>query len=147
MSGKPSDESLADTRIQQFLASKEVVVLATLGRDGGPLAVPMWLLHGPEALAMISVAGTQKVRNIMRDPRVAVVAEAGTRGGEIRNVLVQGRAELVPDGTERRRRAERFLEKYHPHLEALWGGRAMPPDRVMFRIIPHRVSSRGLPAP
>ncbi len=29
-------------------------------------------------------------------------------------------------------------------LETLWGGRAMPAKRVMFRIAPERVRSRGL---
>jgi PPOX class probable F420-dependent enzyme len=139
-------DSLGDPRIQEFLATKEVVVLATLQRDGAPLATPMWFLHDPAGLAMISVAGTQKIRNLRRDARVSVVAEAGTRGAAIRSVTVQGRAEFLPDGPERRALVERFLAKYHPHLEALWGERAMPPDRVMFRIHPERVRGRGLAA-
>jgi PPOX class probable F420-dependent enzyme len=139
-----SAERLDDARIQRFLATKEVIVLATLEPDGAPLAMPMWFLHDPEAITMISVAATRKVKNLVRDGRVCVVAEAGTRGAEIRNLTVRGRAEQVPDGTPRRDLARRFLEKYHPHLEALWGGRAMPPDRVMFRIVPERVRSRGL---
>lgn len=142
--GVAAAERLADEPIQDFLATKEVVVLATLRPDGAPLAMPMWFLHGPDALVMISVADSQKVRNIRRDGRVCVVGEAGTRGAEIRNVTVQGRAELLPDSAERRALSERFLRKYHPHLETLWGGRAMPANRVMFRIAPERVRSRGL---
>jgi len=69
---------------------------------------------------------------------------AGTRGADIRNVTVQGRAEILPDGPERAALIQGFLQKYHPHLEALWGGRAMPADRVMFRIVPERVRSRGV---
>jgi hypothetical protein len=55
-----------------------------------------------------------------------------------------GRVEFLPDGPERRALAECFVEKYHPYLERRWGGRAMPPDRVMFRIVPSRVRSWGL---
>ncbi len=134
---------LADPWIQEFLATKHVVVLATIQPDGAPLVTPMWFLHGPDALTMISEANTQKVRNLRRDGRVSVVAEAGTRA-DIRGVLVRGRAELVPDSPERVALAERLLEKYHPHLERRWGARAMPPDRVMFRIVPERVQSWGL---
>ena len=85
--------SLDDPRIQQFLATKSVVILATLQADGAPLATPMWFLHDPTTLTMISVEGTQKVRNLRRDARVCVVAEAGVGGGDERGVTIQGRAE------------------------------------------------------
>ena len=68
--------SLSDERIQRFLGTRAVVVLATLQADGSPLAMPMWFLHDAIEIAMISVDGTQKVRNLRRDPRVCVVAEA-----------------------------------------------------------------------
>ena len=134
---------LDDTSVQGFLATKEVAVLATLQADGAPLAMPMWFLHAPSALTMISVADTQKVRNLRRDPRVSVVAEAVSGGGEIRGVTVQGRAEFLLDSPERRALVDRFHEKYRG-LEKLWGGKAMPANRVMFRIVPSRVRSWGL---
>jgi PPOX class probable F420-dependent enzyme len=134
---------LDDTRIQRFLATRDVVVLATVQGDGAPLAMPMWFLHDRATLTMISVAGTRKVRNLERDPRVSVVAEGGS-SGDVRGVSLQGRAEFLADGPERHALAERFLEKYRPHLERRWGGRAMPPDRVMFRIVPSRVRGWGL---
>jgi PPOX class probable F420-dependent enzyme len=136
---------LDDPAIQRFLGTKEVALLATVRADGAPLAMPMWFLHDTESLTMISVEGTQKVRNLRRDSRVCVVAEAGGGGGDIRGVTVLGRAEFLADGPERRALAERFHEKY-PRLASLWGGRAMPADRVMFRIAPERVRSWGLPS-
>ena len=45
-------ELLEDPRIKRFLATKEVVVLATVQEDGSPLATPMWFLHVPGALAI-----------------------------------------------------------------------------------------------
>ena len=134
---------LGDSRIQGFLATKEVAVLATLQADGAPLAMPMWFLHGPTSLTMISVADTQKVRNLRRDPRVSVVAEAVSGSGEIRGVVVQGRIEFLSDGPERRALIERFHAKYRG-LERLWGGKSMPANRVMFKIVPSRVRSWGL---
>jgi nitroimidazol reductase NimA-like FMN-containing flavoprotein (pyridoxamine 5'-phosphate oxidase superfamily) len=59
-------------------------------------------------------------------------------------VTVHGRAELLAEGSARRALAERFVEKYHPYLERRWGGRIMPDDRVMFRIVPTRVRPWGL---
>ena len=133
---------LDDARIQKFLATKEVAVLATVQADGAPLAMPMWFLHGPDTLTMISVADTQKVRNLRRDPRVSVVAEAVV-SGEVRGVTLQGLVEFLSDGPERRALIERFHEKYRG-LERLWAGKAMPANRVMFTIVPSRVRSWGL---
>ena len=135
--------SLADAAVQRFLATRHVAVLATIGAEGAPLAMPMWFLHDAAALTMISVEGTQKVRNLRRDARVCVVAEAGGGGEDIRGVTVLGRAEFLADGPERRTLIERFHGKY-PRLERLWSGRAMPPNRVMFRIAPARVKTWGL---
>jgi PPOX class probable F420-dependent enzyme len=136
--------SLAETRIQQLLGTRNVVLLATVQPDGSPLAMPMWFVHDRATLTMVSVAGTQKVRNLRRDPRVCVVAEGGSGLGDVRGVAIHGRAEFLAEGPERRALAERFLEKYHPHLERRWRGRAVPADRVMFRIVPARVRSWGL---
>ena len=119
-------------------------MLATVQADGAPLAMPMWFLHDPAALTMISVEGTQKVRNLRRDPRVSVVAERVSDGGAISGVTVRGRAEFLPDGPERRALVARFHAKYDPRLAKLWDGAAMPPDRVMFRIVPARVKIWGL---
>ena len=136
-------ERLGDEGIRRFLATKGVVVLATVQADGSPLAMPVWFLHSVDALTMISQANTQKVRNLRRDPRVCVVAEAGGPSG-IRGVIIQGRAEFLSESDERRGLARAFLKKYYPELERLWGGNAMPPDRVMFRIIPDKIRSWGL---
>jgi PPOX class probable F420-dependent enzyme len=138
-------ERLGDARIQQYLATKDVVVLATLLPGGAPVITPMWFLHDGDALTMISVDGLRKIANLRADPRVCVVAESGTRR-DIRSVTVHGRAAFLSDTPERRGLADRFLTKYRPDLERLWGGPAMPANRVMFRIVPDRVRSQGLGA-
>ena len=134
---------LGDPKIQRFLDTKEMVVLATIQPDGAPLATAMWFLHDPAALTMISVANLQKVRNLRRDPRVSVVAEAGGGGKPVCGVAVEGRAEFLADGPERHALVERFHRKY-ADLRGYWGGQTMPSDRVMFRILPARVREWGL---
>ena len=135
--------TLADGRIQRFLVTRDIAILATLQVDGAPLAMPMWFVHDGAAVTMVSVADTQKVRNVRRDPRVCVVVESVSDAGEIRGVTVRGTAEFLADGADRQTLVERFHAKYR-RLAHLWGGRAMPADRVMFRIVPARVGSWGL---
>jgi hypothetical protein len=57
----------------------------------------MWFLHDPAALTMISVDGLKKVHNLRRDPRVSVVAEAGTLHDE-RSAAWRFRAGRIPPG-------------------------------------------------
>lgn len=134
---------LSDGDIQRFLATREVVVLSTIQPDGSPLAMPVWFWHDLEALTMISEAGTQKVRNLRRDPRVCVVAESGSRE-DARAVIVGGRAEFLSDSPVRRALVRALLDKYRPHLGRRWGGDTMPPDRVMFRVVPAWVRTWGM---
>src|SRR5262245_7848151 len=133
-----------DPRVQQYLAGKDIVVLGTINPDGGPLVTAMWFLHDAAAMTLISVDGLQKVRNLRRDPRLHIVAESGARGADIKGLAIRGRAEFLGDSAERRELAIRLLDKYHPHLEEYWGGRAMPANRVMFRVVPQQVRTWGL---
>ncbi len=135
--------SLADAAVQTFLHSKEVVILATVQKDGAPLAMPMWFVAGPDALYMISEATTQKVRNLHRDARVCVVAETGTRGAEVCGVTIQGHVVFLQQAAAIQPVVDRLLRKYDPHLATLWGGSVFPPNRVMVRIVPEKVHSWG----
>ena len=136
-------ERLGDPRIQAYLATRDVVVLATVQADGSPLAMPMWFLYTADALVMISEFATQKVSNLRLDPRVCVVADDGTRSGA-RGVMIRGHAEFLAESPERSAFAGR-CDKYSPDLARLWRGEAMPADRVMFRIVPAIVRSWNLP--
>ena len=109
-----------------------------------PDAAGLRLPTGARPAALDSVADLAKVPAIQRNPRVVVLAETGTRDKDIRSVTVHGRATFLPDTPERRALADRFIAKYDPNLEKYWGGRAMPANRVMFRIVPERVRSLGL---
>ena len=132
-----------DPRVQSYLSTKDIMLLATLNPDGAPLITVMWFLHDPEAVTLISVDGLQKVKNLRRDGRVCVVAESADATG-VRGVTIQGRATFVEDSPARRALVERFLQKYAPRLEKLWGGRSMPHNRVMFRITPTKFHTWGL---
>ena len=133
----------SDDDIQQFLATREVVVLSTVQPDGSPLAMPVWFVHDREGVTVISEADTQKVRNLRRDPRVCVVAESGSRQ-DARAVMIGGRAEFVPESPARHELVRALLDRYSPNLGRRWGGDAMPADRVMFRIIPAWVRTYGM---
>lgn len=136
--------SFAVPAIQQFLANKDVVILATLQKNGAPLAMPMWFVFDTEGLSMVTVADSQKVHNLRRDRRVCVVAESGTRGAEVRGVSIQGHVEFLEHIEAYQPIVTRLLRKYDPQLATLWGGTTLPSNRLVFRIVPEKVHSWGL---
>lgn len=86
----------------RLLATTAVAHLATLGADGGPRSVPLWIdLEGESDLVFFTEVGSVKDRNIARDPRVALsITEPGnplhmaTVRGEVVE-RVEGDAALV----------------------------------------------------
>jgi hypothetical protein len=58
--------------------------------------------------------------------------------------VIQGHIDFVEEPEAQRPIVERLLQKYDPDLARLWGGRTMPPNRVLFRIEPEKVRSWGL---
>lgn len=59
--------------IAPMFAGTAVAHLATVGKDGGPRSVPVWIdVEGDTDLAFFTEAGSLKDRNIQRDPRVAL---------------------------------------------------------------------------
>jgi PPOX class probable F420-dependent enzyme len=70
--------------------------LATLDRDGYPHLVAMsFALDAHGNIVMTSFGKAQKVLNLQRNPRVAVMVEHGLAYDKIRGVMIRGRAEIV----------------------------------------------------
>ncbi|MEV0144141.1 MULTISPECIES: pyridoxamine 5'-phosphate oxidase family protein [unclassified Nonomuraea] len=81
-----------------FLASARKLQLATINPDGTPHLVTMfYALDERGRIVFWTYAKAQKTRNLGRDPRVTCLVETGEDYGELRGVLVYGKAERVED--------------------------------------------------
>ena len=69
--------------------------LATLDRDGFPHLVAMTYGVRDGVFYMTSYAKAQKVLNARRNPKVALMIEAGGAYSELRGVMVRGECEIV----------------------------------------------------
>lgn len=119
--------------------------VATLGKDGAPHLTTVWFLVDAEESFLFETYGkSQKVVNMQRDPRVALLCEAGTDYAELRGVSVQGRAEVVEDNPERTALMRRLVDHHFPGqddatLDAM--AAQMAQKRVVVRVRPDRVMS------
>lgn len=92
------DITMNNAEVLAFLSEgARVLQLATLGRDGSPHQAPMWFTMDDGKIVFRSFTKSQKIVNLMRDPRLSVLVEAGDAYAQLQGVMIQGTATLVTD--------------------------------------------------
>ena len=113
-----------EDEIHSLLRAAKTAVLTTLDRNGWPHSVAMWFVppaDGSDAIRMWTYRKSQKVKNLARDPRAAVLVETGEGYGELRGVLVRARVETVDDFAAVRAIGVDLHERYVGPLEGAEG--------------------------
>jgi len=78
-----------------FLRDHRKCALATLDRDGFPHVVAMNFVMQDGACYMTSYGKAQKVLNIRRNPKVAMMVETGSAYAELKGVMMRGECEII----------------------------------------------------
>ncbi len=93
---------------REFLREDHVAVVSTLNKDGGPQITTIWYLLQEDGTLIMSTPGrTQKVKNLRRDPRIAVCV-----GDERRSVSLYGTVTVSSDQNVIRRDLEQLAARY-----------------------------------
>ena len=80
---------------REFLTHAKTIILASNDPHGYPHLVPMWFVVDDDGtVVMTTYAKSQKVANLLRDPRCALLVESGTSYSELKGVLIRGRATI-----------------------------------------------------
>jgi PPOX class probable F420-dependent enzyme len=129
-----------------MLETSLTIILSTLDPRGYPHSVPMWFTVRDGAILMTTYAKSQKTLNLRRDPRCSLLVEAGEAYGELRGVLIRGRAQIDADvdavlETLAAIRTKHGLGGLDPDPAVAAAMRAHAAKRVLLRITPERVSS------
>jgi PPOX class probable F420-dependent enzyme len=86
---------MTDEEVREFLEQTRTIILCSIGKDGSPHPMPMWFgLEEDGTVVMTTFTKSQKIRNLKRDSRVSLLAEAGETYSELRGVMIRGRAEV-----------------------------------------------------
>ena len=105
---------MSDEEVWRFLDETLHLQVATIGRDGSPHLMTLWFSVTGRALVFPSYTKSQKVVNLMRDARIAVLAEAGSSYADLRGVSINGRAELVDSDPRRIELSQLVYRRYYP---------------------------------
>jgi PPOX class probable F420-dependent enzyme len=129
---------------RRVFAEMPVVRVATVGADGAPHVVPLWFTWQPEAVYVSIRGGSITLENVRRDPRVALLFDAGRTWIELAGAVVHGKAEaLEPSHPDLRRPLSRWHDKYR--LQLAGGGFRRFTESIQelwfLRVVPERITS------
>jgi len=86
--------AMSAAEVDEFLAAERTCRLASVGA-AGPHVTPLWFLWHEGALWLSSLSRSQRWADLMNDPRVAVVVDAGEEYLELRGVEIRGKVTVV----------------------------------------------------
>lgn len=138
--------ALAMTRdeLDEFLCTERTCRVATVDSSGRPHVVPLWFAWDGDSLWLSSLVRSQRWTDLERDPRVAVVVDAGDEFGELRGVELLGTARPVGEVPRRGAIAHPdlatpellFARKYTGKDEPTYDGR-----HAWLRLAPEKITS------
>ena len=86
---------MTQAEASNWLEKGENCSLATIDGDGYPHIVAMAYAVDKGDIVMTSFAKAQKIVNLRRNPRAAIMVESGKAYHSLKGVMVRGRAEII----------------------------------------------------
>jgi PPOX class probable F420-dependent enzyme len=136
------------TRAEQaeLLESERVVVVSSNGPRGWPHSMPMWYIVRDGEIWVWTYAKSQKVRNLVRDPRATLLVETGHEYTELRGIQIEAEAELIRDPERVVDYAKEMTMRYTEGIESVEGDaaaalEAQAPKRVAIRFVAKRTAT------
>ena len=124
-----------------FLRAHRKAALATIGEDGFPHIVAMNFFAKDGAFYMTSYGKAQKVLNLRRNPKVALMVEAGDKYSELQGVMVRGHCDII-EGEDAVRAAFADMARARgTPAERPRAATDSAPKRVVLKIIPEKITS------
>ena len=124
-----------------FLKEPNKAALATIDKDGFPHVVAMGFLARDGAIYMTSYAKAQKVLNIRRNPKVAVMVESGKTYADFRGILIRGLCEVIEDPAIVEKMMRELAGNQTGSAGAPRGALSSAPKRALLKIVPQKISS------
>lgn len=132
--------------ISAYLRTARRIILVTSGPDGLPHPVPMnYGLDEEGRILITSFRKSQKVRNLERDPRAALLVESGDAYETLKSVIAYAHAEIISEPEEvaramgRIQAADTMTASLSPEMSEQV--RASIAKRVVLRFTPFRFVS------
>ena len=89
---------LNEEEITEYLRSSRTMLLVSNGKDGYPHPMPMWFaIDDDNYIYMTTFRKSQKINNLRKDPRVALLVESGDAYQQLKSLLIYTDVEFIED--------------------------------------------------
>ena len=127
---------------RELLESDAVATIVTLDEDGGPQITSAWVGLDGDEIVFATMPDQRKLRNLRRDPRVAISVPSGTTNawGLQEYLVVYGTARVTEGGAP-----EMLQQLAHTYLgpDVIFPGMPNPPPGFVTRVTPQRIGGVG----
>ena len=143
MANLRSHIKMTDDEVEAFLHEQKTAVMCTMHPRGSIHAVAMWYGFVDGCVTVETKEKSQKVQNLLRDPRLTILVEDGDAYEELRGVELVGSAEVLDGPDQLWELGVSMYERYFgPYTdEARPAVEAMLHKRVAVRMWADRVVS------
>ncbi|MEV0965800.1 pyridoxamine 5'-phosphate oxidase family protein [Streptomyces sp. NPDC049910] len=86
---------MSPAEVDAFLTEQRTCRVATVSPDGAPHVSALWFAWDGTSLWLYSITRSRRWSELRRDPRIAVVVDAGEEYGDLRGVELSGNAVFV----------------------------------------------------
>ncbi len=89
---------MTNEEISGFMRSSKTMICVSNGKSGHPHPMPMWFaVDDDNTVYMTTFRKSQKINNLMNDPRVSLLVESGETYQELKSFLIYTQAEIIDD--------------------------------------------------
>jgi len=92
-----------------FLEKQISLQIGTINKDGSPHLTTMWYLYDGSSFIFHTYTKSQKIINLLRDPRITLLTEAGSQYSDLQGIIVYGTAEII-GGQDNSEEVIRYME-------------------------------------
>lgn len=135
---------MTDPDAWDFIASRKAMQTATLNRDGSPHLTTNWFALVDQRILFETYTKSQKIVNLRRDPRIALLWEDGDLYPELRGVSLNGTATLIDDFEEVSDLAQHVVRRNYPETpetEVSEAARNLARKRTGVVVLPEKIFS------
>lgn len=108
---------LTPEEIEVFIEEQKSLQVATINPDGTPHLSTLWFAVVDGDIVFETYTKSQKIKNLERDNRIALLMEDGFEYDKLRGVAINGRAELHTDPKVVHRYALEVMARNNPGID------------------------------
>ena len=118
MAKRRNQIAMSKEDVWEFIKQQKCLQVATINKDGTPHLTTLFFGILDDAIVFETFTKSQKIVNLNRDPRIAVLLEDGTLYEELRGVSINAVAEVYSEPEKVQEIAKQVVIRNNPEVPA-----------------------------